>query len=136
MSLELSTPFSRGSSRRPRESDVAAFANIRGFVIVHAEDSALRSAFVTCLVALRELRDGHIKIVSRYIVVKAHKRQSRAPLESTDLVKRSDDECGGIEMDRLRGTGGTPLMTFLKQTRNDTSCDSSGCRPKGEAMPL
>ncbi len=50
-------------------NDVQAIANIREFVEEHPSDRNLRLAYDACLTMLRVLRDKHIAIVTRYIVV-------------------------------------------------------------------
>jgi indoleamine 2,3-dioxygenase len=112
---------------------VSTVANIRDYVESHRSDRALCVAFDACLAMLRTFRDKHIQMVSRYIIIKS--RESRAhprstspratprpiniaavPANSTHQARKSDQPFG----QRLRGTGGTALIPFLKQARDET----------------
>ena len=94
-----------GPHRRFLE-DLTRVSNIRDFVSSYPdslEGERLREAFDACLVGLRRFRDIHIQIVSRYIL---------APSRKTTVKKASP---GGET-----GTGGTALIPFLKQVREET----------------
>lgn len=83
---------------------------------------------------LRALRDKHIQMVSRYIIVKSREARSvsrsRSSARSPDAAaptrgrgiasisyKDNDD---GQRKKKMRGTGGTALIPFLKQARDET----------------
>jgi indoleamine 2,3-dioxygenase len=127
---------------------VERIANIRPFVEQHTDNAALRVAYDACLAMLRHFRDVHIQMVSRYIIVKSRERQStepRSPAASTvrsmptskrinlatassshdTLASAGPQAAGGANADhsrlrKLRGTGGTALIPFLKQARDET----------------
>jgi indoleamine 2,3-dioxygenase len=101
---------------------VESVANISNYVQAHRYDRALVVSFDAALAMLRVLRDKHIQIVSRYIVIQSRgdrgsqsrslsPKQQRRNLANT--VQRGDSR-------RLRGTGGTALIAFLKQARDET----------------
>jgi len=95
-----------GSHRRFLE-DLQRVSNIREFVSDAPntkEGKELREAYDACLAGLRRFRDIHIQIVGRYIINPSSKRQT---------VKKSNP--GGET-----GTGGTQLIPFLKQVREET----------------
>lgn len=108
---------------------VLTIANIREYVEAHTSNRALTIAYDACLGMLRSLRDKHIQIVSRYIIVKSRETrsnsQSLGPRESlrmqnlaTASHKTAQDTRPGSK--KLRGTGGTALIPFLKQARDET----------------
>jgi len=127
--------------------DVERVANIRSFVEENKHDRSLSIAYDACLAMLRAFRDKHIQIVSRYIVIKAgeaakKKAQAEAAAEKkkqetanerashgfdeTDLPVRPKSAAGKPgdakekERKNLRGTGGTSLIPFLRQARDET----------------
>jgi indoleamine 2,3-dioxygenase len=114
---------------------VEAVANIRDFVDSNKSHRQLTVAYDACLAMLRALRDKHIQMVSRYIIVKSRESRSmsRTRRESSPepIVRRGagiagirygrDDEPGAAQRKKkIRGTGGTALISFLKQARDET----------------
>ena len=116
--------------------DVSSVANIREYVQSHRSNRSLSIAYDACLAMLRSLRDKHIQMVSRYIIVKSRESRSHSrslsprsapnnqPL-SLNLASASDHKYTGpdtlkAERKKLRGTGGTALIPFLKQARDET----------------
>lgn len=104
---------------------VSSIANIRQFVTRNRHDRALVIAFDACLSMLRTFRDKHIQMVSRYIIVKSRESRSHsrslsprsAPkVERVNIAEASKEKKGS----GLRGTGGTALIPFLKQARDET----------------
>ncbi len=99
-------------------------ANIREYVTSNRKDRALTTAYDACLAMLRSLRDKHIQMVSRYIIIKS--RESRSHSRSVS-PKQSEMQRVNIAntlarngSKKLRGTGGTALIPFLKQARDET----------------
>lgn len=149
---------------------VSSVANIRQFVESRRFDRELCIAYDACLAMLRALRDKHIQIVSRYIVVKSQESRAHAkslsstggssggeslPSAATSAhatipvtpikpnnktsTRPEPDTAKGTNPSRptptnlatasakktqkagnLRGTGGTALIPFLKQARDET----------------
>lgn len=109
---------------------VERIANIRSYVEAHRSNAALSTAFDACLAMLRAFRDKHIAIVSRYIIVKAREARGRSPtatkaaaplnLASANRAALSPEHNGAAAKRRLRGTGGSALIPFLKQARDET----------------
>ncbi|KAI3395392.1 hypothetical protein diail_1383 [Diaporthe ilicicola] len=128
-------------------NDVSSVANIRDFVESRGpQDKALRVAYDACLSMLRALRDKHIAIVTRYIVTPSREVRARSRSRSPEAVRQRVNLATasrqaqqhpakpsrgpqGIALDTrsskdgkkdLMGTGGTQLMSFLKQARDET----------------
>lgn len=105
---------------------VNAVANIREYVENRESDRALCIAYDGCLSMLRTLRDKHIQMVSRYIIIPARDSKPRAPRATSPRrhapamnLANARNADGKIDK-KLRGTGGTALIPFLKQARDET----------------
>ncbi|KGO73715.1 Indoleamine 2,3-dioxygenase [Penicillium italicum] len=98
---------------------IDSVANIRPFVDARRGDSALCIAYDACLAMLRVLRDKHITIVSRYIILQS--RSARQPSQSVNSLPVTNlATAAPTDKKKLRGTGGTALIPFLKQARDET----------------
>ncbi|KAH8694955.1 Indoleamine 2,3-dioxygenase [Talaromyces proteolyticus] len=101
---------------------MGSVTNIREFVDAHRSDKALCLAYDAALAMLRSLRDKHIQVVSRYIIIKSreqrHKSRSISPQAARSVVNLANVNQSGNK--KLRGTGGTALIPFLKQARDET----------------
>lgn len=103
-------------------------ANIRAFVQEHRDNRALATAYDACLAMLRTFRDKHIQMVSRYIILKSRESRSQtrsiSPQTATpkrmNLATASSHSPSNPQKKKLRGTGGTALIPFLKQARDET----------------
>ena len=114
--------------------DVSSVANIREYVESHRHNHSLSLAYDACLAMLRSLRDKHIQLVSRYIIVKSRESRSHSrslsprsapnnqpqPLNLASASKISGTANAKTVRKKLRGTGGTALIPFLKQARDET----------------
>ncbi|EFX04004.1 indoleamine-dioxygenase subfamily [Grosmannia clavigera kw1407] len=109
--------------------DVAAVANIRPYVLARPHDRPLAIAYDACLSMLRALRDRHIAIVTRYIVVPSREAmRARSRSRSPETVRRQPavaqpkpvNLARPTDSKQLKGTGGTALIAFLKQARDET----------------
>ncbi|KAL8950786.1 MAG: hypothetical protein Q9222_003193 [Ikaeria aurantiellina] len=112
---------------------VSNVANIKDFVESHRSDRSLTIAYDACLAMLRSLRDKHIQLVSRYIIVKSRESRSHSrslsPRSAPQPIRQniasatssSPPSVGNKPgSKKLRGTGGTALIPFLKQARDET----------------
>ncbi|KAJ5153511.1 Indoleamine 2-3-dioxygenase [Penicillium canariense] len=110
-----------GPHRRFLE-DVDSIANIRPFVDAHRTDPALKLAYDACLSMLRTMRDKHIQIVSRYIIVQSRVARRASQSAGSDQQPPTVNLATAVPADskKLRGTGGTALIPFLKQARDET----------------
>nr|POE73124.1 indoleamine 2,3-dioxygenase [Quercus suber] len=102
---------------------VEQVANIRSFVQEHKYDHQLTVAFDACLAMLSGLRDKHMQIVSRYIVIPSHAAKkaqaAKAEEKQAELAVRTKKPAS-TEKKELRGTGGSSLISFLRQARDET----------------
>ncbi|RDA84736.1 hypothetical protein CP532_5244 [Ophiocordyceps camponoti-leonardi (nom. inval.)] len=99
--------------------DVSRVANIREFVEANRDDRELCVAFDACLAMLSGFRDTHIAIVTRYIITPS--REARAQGRSREPVARKRLNLATAPVQTgYKGTGGTALIPFLKQARDET----------------
>ncbi|KAM9885874.1 Indoleamine 2,3-dioxygenase 2 [Verticillium dahliae] len=117
---------------------VGLVANVRGFVETHADNPQLTLAYDACLAMLSSFRDKHIAIVTRYIIVPSREVRARSRSRSPEATRKRLDlasasrqrkDVGGTGQSsgptgtantKLKGTGGTALIPFLKQARDET----------------
>ena len=112
---------------------VEGVSNIREYVDLNRRDRALCVAYDACLAMLRALRDKHIQMVSRYIIVKSRESRSAsrsrgqtrpdpAPTRGSGIasIRYGRPEDREKPKKKMRGTGGTALIPFLKQARDET----------------
>lgn len=115
-------------------------AHIRDFVMEHSKETpALVISYDACLAMLRHFRDKHIQIVSRYIIIQARRAQKMEVKKAVSVSSSAsadsnnhDNSGTAVEPKREglatstsskstpRGTGGTALIPFLKQARDET----------------
>lgn len=99
--------------------DVTLCANIREFVELHRNNRELTLAYDACLAMLRAFRDIHINIVSRYIIIKSRESRSLERSKSPNIPRKQNIATSTREKNQ-KGTGGTALIPFLKQARDET----------------
>lgn len=87
---------------------------LRAFVVA-AEDVGLHDAFNRAVGALKEFRDAHMIIATLYILGPARRAAKQV---WTNLQVASPSPGTG---EPLKGTGGTDLVRFLKDTRSRTT---------------
>ncbi|KAJ5319243.1 Indoleamine 2,3-dioxygenase [Penicillium brevicompactum] len=113
-----------GPHRRFLE-DLTAGSTVRSFILSSGEYSSERHAYNAAVSELKNFRDTHIQMVTRYIVMTSRKS---APVQESEKVNLATASSQGTEAGQshtLAGTGGTDLMPFLKQTRDtvrDAKC--------------
>lgn len=93
---------------------VGTLPSLRSF-IEDQGDSHLRSAFDECLAQLKLWRGKHISVVSKYIVQPA-RAAARAEAQAQDSVEAFESVAG----EDLQGTGGSSLIPFLRQSKDET----------------
>ncbi|ODV92499.1 hypothetical protein CANCADRAFT_87363 [Tortispora caseinolytica NRRL Y-17796] len=114
-----------GPHRRFLES-LSAGISIRDYVVDNSEDvPGLSLAYDACLAVLRAFRDKHVQIVSRYIIAQASNNRAGAS-DRTASPRRTGLASTDSKTGAALGTGGTALMAFLKQARDETSDPAAG----------
>ncbi|KAI1123592.1 Indoleamine 2,3-dioxygenase [Nemania abortiva] len=92
------------------------------------EQQRLHQAYQEATKALGDFRQAHIGIVTRYIIVPSRKPAPAPFSKVTNLATSSLQVNKGIAK-KLTGTGGTDLIPFLKNARDDTY--GAGLVPSG-----
>lgn len=103
--------------------DLGDTTTIREYVLEHGdENSELTISYDACLAMLKLFRDKHIQIVTRYVVLQA-KKTAKMGSSSTMRSGLARKKQNGAEE---KGTGGTSLLPFLKQCRDETGDPAAG----------
>ncbi|KAH7156083.1 Indoleamine 2,3-dioxygenase [Dactylonectria macrodidyma] len=76
----------------------------------------MQESFKAAVDALTLFRNKHVSIVTRYIILPSRQAGSKAASGRQNLASTSTQKHG----EELTGTGGTVLMPFLKQSRDET----------------
>lgn len=92
-------------------------SNIREYITNSPCGLEVTEAYNLAIEALRDFRSKHIKIVTRYIMIPSRKIH---PNEKGGLNLAIASSAKEGKEKRLRGTGGTELLPFLKQSRDET----------------
>ncbi|AWP13853.1 putative indoleamine 2-3-dioxygenase 2-like [Scophthalmus maximus] len=88
---------------------LSALPPLRDFIF-SCSSSDLCQAYNACVSALVDVRNYHLNIVTKYIIVPGYKAQAMGcPLSGVGTTGLNN-----------AGTGGSSLMVFLKSTRNAT----------------
>lgn len=110
-----------GPHRRFLE-DVAMTGNIRALASQMGDKAGqkrLREAFQTATKTLAEFRNKHLEIVARYITIPSRQQLPGGKLNLASTLTGSYG-VAGEKIQELTGTGGTALLPFLKQVRDET----------------
>jgi indoleamine 2,3-dioxygenase len=96
---------------------------VRAYCISEEASEGVKAAYNETVEALSKFRDIHIQIVTRYIITPSRSPPAAHVLrkEAVGLAaasRRASSEGGKVP--QLYGTGGTDLLPFLKQTRDET----------------
>ncbi|KAJ5200084.1 Indoleamine 2-3-dioxygenase [Penicillium cf. griseofulvum] len=98
-------------------------SNIRDYVLSHCPDSAVCQAYNKAVAKLGAVRDTHIRVVARYILIPMEKGTSM-PISAVPGLDRHTKI-------KPTGTGGTDIMKFLRASRDTTksACCGTAQRP-------
>ncbi|KAG9249775.1 Indoleamine 2,3-dioxygenase [Emericellopsis atlantica] len=102
--------------------DASRASNIRSFVVEH-QNEELSLAYDACLAMLSAFRDQHITIVTRYIITPSREVRARSRSRSPEAVRQRNNIAVASTKGKSqaqKGTGGTALIPFLKQARDET----------------
>lgn len=101
---------------------IANLANIRDYAIKSGADPEVHTAYVNATESLTTFRDKHIQIVARYIIAPSRRAHAAVSNSGTNIATASSRQSANMASEglQLSGTGGTQLMPFLKQTRDET----------------
>jgi indoleamine 2,3-dioxygenase len=108
-----------GPHRRFLEK-VTAMANIRQFALgetAHPLQQALAEAYQAVIKGLSDFRGIHMQIVARYIIIPSQQLAAPGAMNLAVASKSTPEQSGSKG---FIGTGGTELVPFLKQTREET----------------
>lgn len=95
-------------------------SNIRDYVLTNQNNQKISLAYDACLAMLKSFRDKHIQIVTRYVILQAKKKSSDSSLK---VLKNGLAKTQGKK--EQKGTGGTALIPFLKQCRDETGSSAA-----------
>ncbi|KAL6800066.1 indoleamine 2,3-dioxygenase [Trichoderma sp. SZMC 28012] len=105
-------------------SHVAEACNIRELAMLpedeveSAEHQRLRFAYLAAVDQLCEFRSIHIQIVTRYIILPSKRKLK--DVSRRNLASPTPFGTENAANDTIIGTGGTRLISFLKETRDET----------------
>lgn len=116
-----------GPHRRCLE-DVSKISNLRQFLTSCRFEDRLSVPYDACVRALGNLRNKHIQLVTRYIVIESHKSRTLLGAESIlpsqtnseTALKATPPNTNTEKKDGLQGTAGSAVMPFLIQVRDET----------------
>lgn len=102
---------------------IEKLANIRSYALSETASTEVTAAYDETVMALSKFRDIHIQIVTRYIITPSRSPPAAHVMRRTGInLASASSQAGkaGSEKPQLYGTGGTDLIPFLKQTRDET----------------
>jgi indoleamine 2,3-dioxygenase len=97
---------------------VSKLPSLRAFVEKNHSCTELNQAYENCMKQLRSWRSKHIAVVSKYIVRPA--RLAAHGGQNGITGKKEMEEFEADDGEALNGTGGSALIPFLKQARDET----------------
>ena len=86
-----------------------------------AEVRGLGGKYNECVMALAGLRTQHLVLVSRYITSQVKTREWKQMCHKYLTKFQANADKDRVKHLTRQGTGGTPLSTFLKTVRTDTT---------------
>ncbi|ODV62395.1 dioxygenase BNA2 [Ascoidea rubescens DSM 1968] len=115
-----------GPHRRFLE-DLSKINIIQSVVLENSKNHPeLALSYDACVAMLKAFRDKHIQIVTRYIILQARLSQNGGSLSKPGSVKTLRVGLASKLTLEEKGTGGTSLLPFLKQCRDETGDSAAG----------
>ncbi|WVQ97368.1 hypothetical protein IAU59_004480 [Kwoniella sp. CBS 9459] len=112
-------------------------------LVVHYAHShpALATAYDGALESLRRFREKHMRVVSLFIVQQARRSPSERVRKMMGLLPETEEERAlaeeegkTVDINEIRGTGGSALFKFLKRCRDNTT--KAMVKPSGAGYEL
>lgn len=95
---------------------LSSVSNIRDYVLRNQSNEKITLAYDACLAILKSFRDKHIQIVTRYVILQASKKSKSQTFKAGLAMTHGKEQ---------KGTGGTALIPFLKQCRDETGSSAA-----------
>ena len=95
---------------------VSRLPSLREYVEANSSDEELRKIYDECIKQLFVWRGNHIALVSKYIVRPAREAETAARVDKIEVNDAAETD----KKLELQGTGGSALIPFLRQARDDT----------------
>lgn len=103
---------------------IESISTVKEYVLRHGDEHPdLTLSYDACLAMLKLFRDKHIQIVTRYIILQAKQNNK---LGSTSTMRSGLAKKKNRKAQEEKGTGGTSLLPFLKQCRDETGDPAAG----------
>lgn len=103
-------------------ADFEAIANIRQYVERHQDNAVLLDAYNKTVAGLSEMRNKHMQLVARYIILPSRQGMRKEDTGRKNLATLSSQKpAGESSTQELIGTGGTTLIPFLRTARDETN---------------
>ncbi|OLL24918.1 Indoleamine 2,3-dioxygenase [Neolecta irregularis DAH-3] len=108
--------------------DLESAANIRQYVLEHQNNHDITAAYDACLAMIQAFRNKHIQIVTQYIVnqsqaARNNDEENIPPTFRPPVINGIAKTQGAVN---VKGTGGTFLIPFLRQSRDETGENAVG----------
>ena len=134
-------PHHRFLDHVARMGSIRELAMAIGETTMSKEQVDLRTAYTATTDALTQFRNKHIQIVAKYIILPSKQPWtggSKKNLASSCSESNSKGSGEGEKKQEqgLTGTGGTPLVPFLKRSRDETTEAGKLLRPGAESKKI
>jgi indoleamine 2,3-dioxygenase len=111
---------------------LSTHSTVRPYILTFSPNHKIVMAYNSAVAAFAGFRDKHLKLVARYII--APSRNPKGPSSplgerrpsSLNLASATKSNVDEPEKGHAQGTGGTALIPFLKQTREETRMAARG----------